>query len=88
MEYIPGNDQYSLVDREEKKLHVAIPVEYFPQVKQWWKYTVIVGGRETHGDGGFGAFLPVNDRPCLWYGGGKSDPGAPNWFDLLRVGFE
>ncbi|HKJ69257.1 MAG TPA: amylo-alpha-1,6-glucosidase [bacterium] len=88
VEFIPGTGQYSLIDREENKLHVAIPVEYFPQVKQWWKYTVIVGGRETRGNGEFGAFLPVNNTPCLWYGGGKSDSGAPNWFDLLRVGFE
>ncbi len=89
VEFVPGQENYySLVKREEKKLHVAIPVEYFPQVKRWWKYTVIVGGREDHGGGELGAFRKVNDIPCLWYGGGKSDPDAPNWYDILRVGFE
>jgi len=88
VEYRPSQPGYPLADLDENKIHIAIPVKDFPQLKKWWKYTVITGGQQDYGGGGLGVFRSVGETPCLWQGGGKIDPGAPNWYDLLQVGFE
>lgn len=88
VEYRPSQTGYPMANLRENKIHIAIPIADFPQVKKWWKYTIVTGGQQDYGGGGLGVFRSVGETPCLWRGGGKTDPAAPNWYDLLQVGFE
>jgi len=86
--YIPGRDDYSVLDRDQNRMQIAIPVDQFPQIRRWWTYTIFTGIREDFDGNGIGAFRTVMEGPSLWHGGGKAETDTPNWFDILQVGFE
>jgi len=85
--YIPVQTGFPMADLKTKTIHIAVPRRYLPQPKKWWKYTVIAGAQDDHGGAGLGEFRTVKPKTGPWYGGGKTDPIAPNWYDILTVGY-
>lgn len=88
VEYIPTEAGYPMADMDSNRIHIAVPKKYLPQPKMWWGYTVLTGGQDDHGGAGLGEFRVVREEPGPWYGGGKSNPDAPNWYDILKIGYE
>lgn len=86
-EYIPTETGYPMADLSQNRIHIAVPKKYLPQPKKWWKYTVLAGAQDDHGGAGLGEFRSVEARRSSWTGGGKNDPVAPNWYDIMRVGY-
>ncbi|MBD3274583.1 MAG: hypothetical protein GF372_04695, partial [Candidatus Marinimicrobia bacterium] len=72
---------------ESNQIRFAIPMEYIPQPKRWWQYTVITGGQDDHNGGGIGEFREIKQNAHPWYGGGKDEFGKPNWYDILSFGY-
>lgn len=86
-EYIPTETGYPMADLTQNRIHIAVPKKYLPQPKKWWKYTVLVGAQDDHGGAGLGEFRTVGEKQSSWTGGGKKDSAAPNWYDIMRVGY-
>jgi len=86
-EYIPTETGYPLAELSKNRIHIAVPKNYLPQPKKWWKYTVLAGAQDDHGGAGLGEFRSVKAEQSSWTGGGKKDPAAPNWYDIMRVGY-
>lgn len=86
-EYIPTKTGYPMADLSRNRIHIAIPKQFLPQPKKWWKYTVLVGAQDDHGGAGLGAFLAVGSKWANRTGGGKKDASLPNWYDIMKVGY-
>jgi len=87
VEYRPGKPGFPMADLTKKHIHIAVPRKYLPQPKKWWKYTILAGGQDDHGGAGLGEFRAVKQTAGPWHGGGKTDSNAPNWYDILTVGY-
>ncbi|MBD3276150.1 MAG: hypothetical protein GF372_12615, partial [Candidatus Marinimicrobia bacterium] len=61
-EYRPKPDDQPLADLESNQIRFAIPMEYIPQPKRWWQYTVITGGQDDHNGGGIGEFREIKQN--------------------------
>ena len=87
MEYIPLETGYPMANLATNQIQISIPKQYLPQPKKWWKYTIITGAQDDHGGAGLGEFRTVKKKAAPWNGGGKIDPQAPNWYDVLEIGY-
>ncbi|MBS1272141.1 MAG: hypothetical protein MAGBODY4_01280 [Candidatus Marinimicrobia bacterium] len=87
VEYRPAETGFPMADLLEKRIHIAVPKKHIPQPKKWWKYTILTGGQDDHGGAGLGEFRGVQQNAGPWHGGGKTDSGGPNWYDILTVGY-
>lgn len=68
---------------DSASISFALPKSVLPALPKGTKVTLLVGSQDDHGGAGIGDFRQVDAQASEWAGGGKSDPGASNVYDLL-----
>jgi glycogen debranching enzyme len=66
-----------------KSITFSIPRSVLPALPAGTEVTILAGSQDDHGGGGMGDFRSVEAEAGEWVGGGKSDPDAPNVYDVV-----
>ncbi|MBI5214255.1 MAG: hypothetical protein HY960_00720 [Ignavibacteriae bacterium] len=85
-EHIPvaGDEKNPLGNVLTKTIEFSLPIEQIGKASEQWQYTVLVGCQDDHGGAGIGEFRSVSSEAGEWIGGGKSNPNAPNVYDVIQ----
>lgn len=70
---------------ETSTISFAVPLSYLGKPTKGWGFTVLIGGQDDHGGSGLGEFRTVNAEAGDWNGGGKTDPGGSNVYDMIET---
>ena len=65
------------------RITFALPKSILPSLPAGMPVTLLVGGQDDHGGAGIGDFRAVGAARTEWAGGGKTDPAAPNVYDVV-----
>jgi len=63
----------------------SIPKDLIGDVNSNSKLTILIGAQDDHGGAGIGEFRSVNETASEWLGGGKTDPKAPNTYQVIKL---
>jgi carbohydrate-binding DOMON domain-containing protein len=85
--YRPAAEDVSdpLGSTETGTITFALPHDVLPPPTPGTRVTLLVGGQDDHGGAGIGDFRVVGAERTEWQGGGKTDPEAPNVYDILTT---
>jgi glycogen debranching enzyme len=86
-EYVPIADDLknTLGDISTSTIYFALPKKYIGDTNEQWQFNVLVGAQDDHGGAGLGEFRNVDNSVIEWSGGGKRNPNAPNFYDIIRI---
>jgi hypothetical protein len=65
-----------------KSITFRVPRSALPPLPAGTEITILSGSQDDHGGGGMGDFRDVTETAGEWVGGGKTDPAAPNVYDV------
>jgi hypothetical protein len=65
-----------------KSITFRVPRDVLPPLPAGTEVTILAGSQDDYGGGGIGDFRAVTETAGEWIGGGKTDPAAPNVYDV------